>query len=296
MHPLVFFLLGKKGHEVLKATIDSGNLNLVRLVVIGSDNNVQQDFSNEIEVLCNRKRIDFCARGDKLKIIDAASGSIAIAAGWRWLIEYKFFQIIVFHDSLLPKYRGFNPLVTAMLKQDSKIGVTAIVANDNFDCGDILDSISIQIGYPTKVEDVINEVSLLYFDIQKSILNKLITTGYLVGTPQDEDLATYSIWRDEDDYRIDWGKSAQYIAHFVKCVSFPYKGASTVLDGKLLRVIEVEVEQDVLIENRDVGKIIFIRDNKPVVICGEGLLRIVVAVDDQGNSILPLKNFRVRLK
>jgi methionyl-tRNA formyltransferase len=296
MQPLVFFLLGKKGKEVLKATIASDNKDLIRLVVIGADRNVQEDFFNETESLCIEHGLDFCLRDDKLKIDNAAVNSTAIVAGWRWLIEYEFIQIIVFHDSMLPKYRGFNPLVTALLNQDSEIGVTAIVANKKFDCGDIVESKSIQLKYPITIEDAINKLCILYFDIQQSILKKLISTRFLAGAPQDETLASYSVWRDEEDYRIDWGKSAESIAHFIKCVSFPYKGASTICDGKLFRIIEAEVEPDVLIENRSVGKVIFVLEGKPVVICGDGLLRIIVAVDDDGKSILPFKNFRVRLK
>jgi methionyl-tRNA formyltransferase len=264
--------------------------------VIGTDSNVQEDFFNEIESLCKEHRLDFCSRDDKLKIVNAAANSTAIAAGWSWLIEYEFIQLIVFHDSILPKYRGFNPLVTALLNQDSKIGVTAIIANKKFDCGDIIDCKSIELDYPITIEDTINKICELYFDIQQSILNKLISSKLLVGSPQDETLASYSVWRDEEDYRIDWKKSAKFIAHFIKCVSFPYKGASTVCDGKLLCIVEAEVMPDVLIENRGVGKVIFLLEDKPVVICGDGLLRITAAVDDDGKSVLPFKSFRIRLK
>ena len=296
MHSLVFFLLGKKGYEVLKATIASGNKQLIQLIVIGTDKNVQKDFFSETQGLCKQHGIDFCLRDDESKIINSAKKSIAIAAGWRWLIGYEFIQIIVFHDSLLPKYRGFNPLVTALLNKDPEIGVTAIVANKKFDCGDIVDRKSTEIDYPITIDDAINKICILYFDLQMSVLEKLISTGLLVGVPQDENLASFSVWRDEEDYRIDWNESAEAIAHFVKCVSFPYKGASTVFEGKLIRIMDAEVELDILIENRDVGKVIFVIEDKPVVICGDGLLRIVVAIDEEGESILPFNKFRVRLK
>lgn len=296
MFSLVLFLLGEKGHEVLKATIASGSKNLIQLVVIGVDPNVQKDFFDETVGLCKEHGIDFCPRDGELKIINTAPNAIAIAAGWRWLIEYKFIQIIVFHDSLLPRYRGFNPLVTALLNKDPVIGVTAIVANKKFDCGDIVDSMSIGIEYPITIDNAISKICKLYFDLQRSILKKLFCSGFLIGTPQDETLASYSVWRDEEDYRIDWKSSAETIAHFVKCVSFPYKGASTFCEGKLFRIIEAEVEPDVFIENRDAGKVIFFSEDKPVVICGDGLLRILVAVDDKGENALPFKRLRIRLK
>jgi methionyl-tRNA formyltransferase len=296
MHKLVLFVLGKKGYEVLKATISAGCKDMVRLVVVGVDNNVQKDFFNEISSFCNEHGIAFCLRGDDSKIVLSADGSIAIAAGWRWLIDYEFIQTIVFHDSLLPKYRGFNPLITALLNRDPETGVTAIIANKNFDCGDVIDSKKIKLNYPITIENAINQIARLYFDIQQSILTKIMKNGPLIGLPQDETIASYSVWRDEEDYRIDWKNSAEFIAHFIKCLSFPYKGASTICDGELIRILEAEVEPDILIQNRDVGKVIFVMADQPVVICGAGLLRITVAVDREGDSVLPFKKFRTRLK
>ena len=44
--------------------------------------------------------------------------------------------MIIFHDSLLPKYRGFAPLVNSLINQEKEIGVTAIKASQNYDEGD----------------------------------------------------------------------------------------------------------------------------------------------------------------
>ena len=295
MKALVLFLLGQKGYEVLNAAISGGYKDMVQLVVIGNDNNVHKDFFNEIEALCDAYHIKHCVRTESLELPNGVMGYIAIAAGWRWLINSQFRQTIVFHDSLLPKYRGFNPLVTAMLNLDSETGVTAIIANKDFDCGDIVEKKSIGLVYPIKIQDAINKISCLYFDLAQSIFSKIERNGCLLGVPQDERSASYSVWRDEEDYRIDWNKSSDYIEHFVKCLSFPYKGASTIFNGSLIRILDAKIEKDVQVENRDVGKVLFVIDGKPIVICGVGLLRINAAVDEGGQDVLPFKNFRTRL-
>lgn len=296
MQQLVFFLLGEKGYEVLKGAIAADCKDLIRLVVIGEDGNVQKDFSSEIVDLCIEKTINYCTRNDVSKIIECANEVIAIAAGWRWLIRFSFIQVIVFHDSLLPRYRGFNPLVTALLNQDSEVGVTVINANKEFDRGDIIESRSIKVNYPVSIKDVVIKVSGLYFDLSQFILRKIASGESLVGIKQDETKASYSVWRDEQDYRINWENSAASIAHFVKCLSFPYKGASAVCDDKLIRILEAEIETDVRVENRDVGKVLFVINGKPIVICRDGLLRVDVAIDDKGQTVLPFKKFRTRLK
>src|SRR5690606_39106999 len=114
----------------------------------------------------------YCTRDDP-EIASKVEGAIAIAAGWRWLINYQLSQLVVLHDSLLPKYRGFNPLVTALLARDKEIGVTAILANKDFDCGDIVDSKAISVTYPIKISDAIGNVSKLYFDLTQSLLRKI---------------------------------------------------------------------------------------------------------------------------
>jgi len=292
----VLYVLGQKGYQVLNAAIAGGFKEMVNLVVVGSDINVQKDFFEDIVCLCKQVGLKYRSRQDLLVKDRNYENSIAIAAGWRWLIRDSYRQVIVFHDSLLPKYRGFNPLITALLNYDTKTGVTAIIANKDFDCGDVIESRSIDLSYPTKIVHVLNAVSDLYFELSLSIFSRLRGAQYLDGVPQTESEASYSVWRDEEDYRINWASSVDSIVHFVNCLSFPYKGASTLCDGKLIRIFEVGAEPDVEIANRDAGKVLFISENKPVVICGVGLLRIDVAVDDDGQSALPFKNFRARLK
>ena len=139
-------------------------------------------------------------------------------------------------------------------------------------------------------------IGYLYFDLAQSIFGAAVDSGFLKGTPQDESQASFSVWRDEEDYRINWSWPADEIVHFVNCLSYPYKGASTICNGEIIRVLHAESVFDVKIANRDVGKVLFVKNQKPVVICGSGLLRIIAATDDEGRNVLPFKNFRSRLK
>lgn len=296
MPDFVIFVSGQKGYQVLNAAISSGFAKHVKQVVLGRDSAIQYDFSEEIVNLCENSKIPCSERHEYEEHSFSHEDHMAFVAGWRWLIKEPFRQIVVFHDSLLPKYRGFNPLVTALLKKDSEIGVTAIIANKDFDCGDIVGSRSIRIDYPIKIADAIQLVSEQYFELSQAVFAAVIESGFLTGTPQDESQASFSVWRDEEDYRIDWSWSADSIVHYINCLSFPYKGASAICDGKLIRILKAETVPDVQIANRDVGKVMFIRDGKPVVICGSGLLLIIVATDDEGENALPLKKFRSRLK
>ena len=60
------------------------------------------------------------------------------------------------------------------------------------------------------------------------------------------------------------------------------------------RILEVERLPDLAIENRCPGKVLFLRDGRPVVVCGSGLLKVTWLEDDSGASLLPLGRLRVR--
>jgi methionyl-tRNA formyltransferase len=61
-------------------------------------------------------------------------------------------------------------------------------------------------------------------------------------------------------------------------------------------IVKAETIEDVNYELRQAGKVIFTKNGLPIVICGEGLLLTQEAYlnDIDGDSYLPMKNFRVR--
>lgn len=293
---VVVLALGFKGLNVLKAAEAADCLNRVYQVVVGSDHGVDNDYSLDIIAFCSLNKLSWVRQSKSWVCPVNPAQLCAIAAGWRWMINEPFREIIVIHDSLLPRYRGFNPVVSALLARESIIGITALRAKEGYDSGPVIGSRKLSIDYPTKLATVVGRIGDLYFDLACDLFRCLDNLELFTGVPQDESKATYSIWRDEEDYRINWSNSAEDIQHFINCVGSPYRGASTRYDCSLLRIHEVEIERDVEIVNRDVGKVIFVRDTHPVVICGDGLLRLTHVTDEKGNYFLPFKKFRIRLK
>lgn len=282
------FATGLKGYKTVQA-IREETKDLI--VVIGRDLNVKNDYSEEIESLCKEHELEYT--------YDTKSNSkefgLAIAAGWqRMIFDMPSSALIVFHDSLLPRYRGFNPLVTALLNKDDVIGLTALLASDDYDCGDIISQIKIPVSYPIVIEDAINIVSECYYSAAKEVY-AMFANDKLMGEPQDNELATYSLWRDNDDYSIDWSKTSEEIQQLVNCVGYPYLGASTFIGDDQVRIKKVSLIKDVVIENRVPGKIIFFDNGKPVVVCGKGLLKLDEIEDNDGNFI-NIKRLRTRFK
>ena len=128
------------------------------------------------------------------------------------------------------------------------------------------------------------------------IIEKIKNCLPILSIPQNEADATYSLWRDEEDYHIDWKSSADDIQQFVYSVGYPFKGAYTILDGEKIRVLDCKPLADVIVENRISGKLIFLDNGFPIIVCGKGLLKILSAENEEGQSILPLQKFRARFE
>jgi methionyl-tRNA formyltransferase len=291
MIKVTLFLMSEKGLKVLESVVENRLSNLIDKVVINTDKSVINDYSDDLKKLCEENNLKCCFLSDLTTI----ESQYSIAISWRWLIKESNSKLIVLHDSLLPKYRGFSPLVNSLINGEKYIGVTALFASKEYDKGPIIYQEKREIEYPITIKEAIEHVSLLYSELVLKILKALSSNLSLNSQEQNEKMASYSLWRDENDYNISWEKSAEYISRFVDAVGFPYKGSKTKINGKIVIIQRVSIVEDLVVENRDLGKIIFFMDEKPVVVCGSGLIKIEEAIfEETGESIFPLKKFRIR--
>lgn len=285
------YLMSRKGAAVLRLLIANYGPEVIGYVVVAKDQSVNEDGYEEIASIANQAGIDIYPRvTTSLPKLD-----YLLAVSWRWLINVSKEQtLVVFHDSLLPKYRGFSPLVSALINGEQTIGVTALLATDEYDKGQVIKQESVRIIYPITIADAIELIIPCYEKLALSLVGHLII-GKILGSPQDEAKATYCLWRDDDDYFINWSWDAQRIQRFVDAVGHPYKGAAVLVNKQLLRVRSCEVFPDVQIENRTPGKVLFMQDTCPVVVCGLGLLKIKIMTSDGAQkNLLPLTKFRTR--
>jgi methionyl-tRNA formyltransferase len=287
--PITLFLMTGKGYSVLRHIVEQLDPALIDQVIGARDKNLRQDYYDEIQALCRAAGIPFVDRAQPYTVRSAYS----IAISWRWLIRNAG-KLIVLHDSLLPRYRGFAPLVNCLINHEAEIGVTAVFSEAEFDRGPIIQAEARPVTYPVKIAQAIELTVECYTALTTDILRGIAAGTLPAGVPQDESQASYSLWRDEEDYRIDWQADSARLKRFIDAVGWPYQGASTLLNGQLARVYDAEVEPDVRIENRTAGKVMFIVEGQPVVVCGTGLLRLTRVSFETGKDALPLKPFRTR--
>lgn len=284
------YLMTSKGLSTLQSFVSDISSEHIAYIVAAQDSAVANDYYEDIVALARNLDLPVYDRTQALP-----SATHLIAVSWRWLIKANTDQqLIVFHDSLLPRYRGFAPLPSALINGDTCIGVTALMASEEYDRGPIIDQEVIKIDYPIKISTAIEALVPCYKTLTIKVANSILQDK-LTGRPQDEQDATYSLWRDEEDYLIDWTWDAVRIKRFIDALGFPYKGACTRLDGETFRILDCEALPDVIIENRTAGKVIFIQDGLPVIVCGSGLIKICqMHKEGSSESALPLPRFRLR--
>ena len=211
-------------------------------------------------------------------------GDLVFLVGWQHLLALVTPTTVVFHDSILPRYRGFAPTVTALIKGDREIGVTALIPTDTVDAGPIIAQRSISVSYPIKIQSALEQQAGLMIEIATGIVEQW-KLGKLNSKPQPESGASYSIWRSDADYEIDWTDSADEIERFVNALGYPYAGARTSVGGtETIRISDVTVIPDLHFEIRDAGKIWSLQSGRPTVICGTGMLRIERSCLEDGSA------------
>lgn len=295
MNKIILYIMTKKGLEVLRRAAEI-NMDIIDYIVVGTDSNIENDFSKQIIELAQNANIKFFMQGEE-PIPDKDKYIFAIS--WRWIINHPVDKLIVFHDSLLPKYRGFAPLVNMLINGEKNIGVTALFGASEYDKGNIILQKSSKIDYPIKICEAIELNIENYISLAEEIISALLDGKELKGIIQDEKEATYSIWRDEDDYKIDWSKSSDEIKRLIDAIGYPYSGAITSNSkGERIRILDAEIIDDVFCEVRHPGKVIFINKGIPTVICGQGLLQINEAyyAGTKSKTYLPMKSFRVKFE
>jgi len=288
----------KKGFLTLKSILERPDYtDYISYVVTDREKGVLKDFSYDIEELCKLKNIPCLLKTEFEKKFNNENlkNFVLLAIGWKWIIDHP--EVYIIHDSILPKYRGFAPLVNMLINGEKVIGASLIKGAKDFDRGEIILQKSITIEYPIKINDAIEKIAPIYIELTEFLIDSIISNKEVRGIPQNEKEATYSVWRDEYDYFINWSWSSDKIIRFIDAVGFPYKGAASYINGnKMVRILSAEKYPDLTIESSEdhIGKILFFDGDCPVVICGSGLIKITSILDDETSEPLTIKKLKTR--
>ena len=125
---LFLFVATEKGLNVLNALINEAP-NKIAGVCSFRESSVTESFYDRIKETVETAGLKFYNWKDVSTNVESTLASLetthVIAASWRYLLPTSLNEtlkdpIIVFHDSLLPRYRGFAPLPSAIINGDGE--------------------------------------------------------------------------------------------------------------------------------------------------------------------------------
>ncbi len=213
-------------------------------------------------------------------IIVAAYGQILPTE----LLALPKYGCINIHASLLPRYRGAAPITWAIVRGETETGNTIMHMDEGMDTGAILLQERIPIDPKDTAGTLTEKLSVQGADLITTAL-PLIVAGKLTPRAQDSSLATLAPLLKKEDGRIDWERGALELHNRVRGMS-PWPGAYTVLDNKIVKIIETEV----VAGNAEPGRLLEKNGNTLFAGAGSGLLQLLI-VQPEGKKPMPAAEF-----
>ena len=138
------------------------------------------------------------------------------------------------HASLLPRYRGAAPVAHAILRGETRTGVTTLLMDEGIDTGPML----LQRECPIGPEETAGEVEGRLSEMGATLLVETLQalqTGTIQPRPQRIDRETYASKIRPEMARVPWEREAAFICGLVRAMN-PRPGASTLAGHQVLKI------------------------------------------------------------
>ena len=223
-------------------------------------------------------------RPEAVEYLRGMAGDAMVVVGYGQIIPQAVIDlvplgIINVHASLLPRYRGAGPVQWAIVRGETRTGVTTMRINAGLDTGDMLLKAETEIGPDEDAVELGVRLAAMGADLLVETLEGL-AGDRIVPEKQDDSQATLAPLLKKEDGAIDWSWTAQAIHNRVRGLQ-PWPGAQTSFRGAPLHVWKTKsptkgsgaVQGDGPSMEKTPGRV---RSVKPVVVaCGEGSLELL---------------------
>lgn len=185
------------------------------------------------------------------------------------VLDIPKYETINLHASLLPRYRGANPIQRAIINGDKETGICTMITELGLDCGDVCQKLVIPISDTMNCEELWNEIAekspKMIEDTLEGLQNKTLTPQ-----KQCEDGVCMANKLTKEECLIDWTKTNTEIHNLIRGIC-RCPSAYFLFNEKIIKVIESEAIDG----SGEVGKIINHSKEGVDIACGKGLLRLI---------------------
>ena len=229
--------------------------------------------------------------GKGVEILEKIKPELIVVVAYGKILPHDFlifpkYGCINVHASILPKYRGASPIHFAVLNGDKITGVTVQQMDDGVDTGDILNTITVEIGENDTTEYMYEVLAPLGAEAMMQTI-RMIETDTLNPVKQDESQMSKVGLLSKQNSPIDWTKSAYSIHNQIRGL-YSWPGASSKFNGKTLK-IHSSVLSDKKGNNKP-GEIVY-TDDSLIVCCGDNKCIELKEVQPEGKKRMDAKSF-----
>lgn len=289
---LVFFGSGEFALPILENLSGSNEISLVVTRPDSARDRGKQVKRSLVAQFCDEHGIkvyqpETVNRFEAIDVITGTGCQIAVLASYSEILSddvTKIFKkgIVNVHPSLLPKYRGAEPIRWPIRRGEDSTGSTLMLISAGLDRGNILWQEEIPIEnsdtYGSLTEKLIN---LTNSGIQP-ILEK-VEAGF-VGYPQSQEKTFYARKLRKEDEVVDFSKSASELSRQIRSMN-PTPGVYCMFQGKRIKIFSHKV----LELSGQPGQVIQ-ADKKVIVACGVGSIEIL-ELQPEGGRRMPAQSF-----
>ncbi len=141
------------------------------------------------------------------------------------------------HPSLLPRWRGPDPVFWTLYHGDTRTGVTVHRLADAFDTGDMLAQKQIAVTQPTNAYRLNKTLEHFGLHLLVDMVDKIKRGVTLHATPQNEADATHAPMPSDRELEINWKQSSNMVLQHIRAAS-PFPGAHTCMGEHIVEVID----------------------------------------------------------
>lgn len=198
------------------------------------------------------------------------------------ILDLPKFGCINGHASLLPKLRGSAPIQWAIVNGETVTGVTTQLMDEGIDTGDILETVSTEIGAEETAEELFERLSVMSADLMISTLKKA-EQGKLEPQKQNDADATYAPIIKKEMAHLDFNKTADEICNTIRGF-YSWPCAFCFINGKRIKVIKAVKSN---MSHNKCG-VVICSDEKLVISCKDSSVEFVT-VQPEGAKIMSAK-------
>ncbi|MPZ83295.1 MAG: methionyl-tRNA formyltransferase [Actinophytocola sp.] len=237
------------GYRTLEALLTSEHEVALAVTHPASEHAYESIWSDSVAELAEANGVPVVVRNrpdeDVGQALKDADPDIIVANNWRTWIPPHIFELprhgtLNVHDSLLPAYAGFAPVIWALINGEAEVGVTAHMMNETLDAGDIVLQRAVPVGPTDTATDLFHRTVDLIGPIVVDAL-AMIAAGRRELVAQDRAKASFFHKRSIEDSRIDLGRPAADLERLVRAQSDPYPNAFCYHGSTRLRIVSAAV-------------------------------------------------------